>query len=110
MGISMNKSKSQVDNRLIYLAEFFKVFGDSTRLRIISLLEKSELCVNDIAEKLRMNQPAISHQLRTLKQNRLVKRRREGKAVFYSLDDIHVGNIFRQGIEHISEQNLGKGK
>jgi ArsR family transcriptional regulator, lead/cadmium/zinc/bismuth-responsive transcriptional repressor len=97
--------KHPSDSRLLYLAEFFKVFGDSTRLRIISILEESELCVNDIAEKLRMNQSAISHQLRILKQNRLVKQRREGKAVFYSLDDTHVVDIFRQGIEHISEQD-----
>ncbi len=100
----MNKIDHSSQSRLLYLAEFFKVFGDSTRLRIISLLEESELCVNDIAEKLQMNQSAISHQLRTLKQNRLVKQRRKGKAVFYSLDDSHVVDIFRQGIEHISEQ------
>jgi ArsR family transcriptional regulator len=101
----MEKVEHQTDSRLLYLAEFFKVFGDFTRLRIINLLEDSELCVNDIAEKLRMNQSAISHQLRMLKQNRLVKQRREGKTVFYSLDDRHVVDIFRQGIEHISEQD-----
>ncbi len=99
----MVKREDLPDTKLSHLAEFFKVFGDSTRLRIISLLEDSELCVNDIAEKLRMNQSAISHQLRMLKQNRLVKQRREGKAVFYSLNDSHVVDIFRQGIEHISE-------
>lgn len=86
------------------LAELFKVFGDSTRIKIISALLESELCVCDIADLLNMTQSAISHQLRVLKQAKLVKNRREGKVVFYSLDDDHVLQIFRQGYEHVKEE------
>lgn len=85
------------------LAELFKVFGDSTRVRILCVLFESELCVCDIAQILNMNQPAISHQLRVLKQARLVKYRRDGKTVYYSLADSHVQSIFNQGFEHITE-------
>ncbi len=85
------------------LAEFFRVFGDTTRVKIICALFSAELCVCDIAALLSMTQSAISHQLRILKQTRLVKYRREGKTVFYSLDDDHIKNIFAQGMEHISE-------
>jgi ArsR family transcriptional regulator len=88
---------------LFDLAELFRVFGDTTRVRIICALFISELCVCDIAALLSMTQSAISHQLRILKQSRLVKYRREGKAVFYSLDDDHIKNIFAQGMDHISE-------
>ena len=83
------------EDKLYDLAEIFKVFGDSTRIKI--------LCVCDIAQLLNMNQSAISHQLRILKQNRLVKSRRDGKAVFYSLADSHVRTIINQGMEHIEE-------
>ena len=86
------------------LAELFKVFGDSTRIKIISALLESELCVCDIADLLNMTQSAISHQLRVLKQAKLVKNRREGKVVFYSLDDDHVLQIFKQGYEHVKEE------
>ena len=89
--------------RLYDLAEVFKVFGDSTRIKILYVLSESEMCVCDIAQLLNMNQSAISHQLRILKQNGLVKNRREGRAVFYSLADGHVKTIMRQGMEHILE-------
>jgi len=87
---------------LFDLADFFKVFGDSTRIKIIYLLLKSELCVCDIAEILAMSQSAISHQLRTLRDAKLVKFRKEGKTVYYSLDDEHVENIIKQGYSHVT--------
>ena len=85
------------------LAELFKVFGDSTRIRILFVLFEAEVCVCDLAEALGMTQSAISHQLRILKQNKLVKNRREGKSIFYSLADEHVRTIIAQGCEHIEE-------
>lgn len=85
------------------LAELFKVFGDSTRIKILYVLFQSEMCVCDIAQLLNMSQSAISHQLRVLKQAQLVKYRREGKTVFYSLADSHVTTILNQGLEHIEE-------
>ena len=88
---------------LLDLAELFKVFGDSTRIRIISALLHSEMCVCDLAVLLGMTKSAISHQLRILRQTKLVKYRRQGKVVFYSLDDMHVGAIFKQGFNHINE-------
>lgn len=92
------------EESLMDLADFFKVFGDSTRVRIICALFKSELCVCDIASLLGMTKSAISHQLRVLKQSKLVKYRRDGKVVYYSLDDDHVKNIFDQGLSHIEEK------
>lgn len=92
------------EEEILYdLAEFFKVFGDSTRIRILSALSRSEMCVCDISALLSMTQSAISHQLRILKEARLVKYRREGKIVFYSLDDEHVKEIISTGLEHIRE-------
>ncbi len=91
------------EEELCDLAELFKVFGDSTRIRILFVLFEAEVCVCDIAGALRMTQPAISHQLRILKQAKLVKSRREGKSVFYSLADGHVRTIIAQGREHIQE-------
>lgn len=85
------------------LADFFKVFADTTRLRILSVLLQTELCVCDLAEVLGMTQSAISHQLRMLKQMKLVKNRREGKTVYYSLADGHIQDIIAQGMEHIQE-------
>ena len=85
------------------LADFYKVFGDSTRIKILCVLLESEMCVCDIATLLQMGQSAISHQLRVLKQMRLVKFRRDGKTVFYSLSDDHIRTILAQGMEHISE-------
>ncbi len=85
------------------LADFYKVFGDSTRIKILCVLLESEMCVCDLAEVLKMTQSAISHQLRVLKQMKLVKNRREGKTVFYSLADGHIQTIISQGMEHITE-------
>lgn len=85
------------------LAEFFKVFGDSTRLKIMFALQCREMCVYDIAALLGMSQSAISHQLRILKQMDLVKNRREGKTIFYAPADDHIVSIMRQGLDHIEE-------
>lgn len=91
------------EEELYDLAELFKVFGDSTRIRILFVLFEAEVCVCDLAETLHMTQSAVSHQLRILKQNKLVKSRREGKSIFYSLADGHVRTIIDQGREHIEE-------
>lgn len=91
------------DEQLYDLAELFKVFGDSTRIKILYALFESELCVCDIAQLLNLTQTAVSHQLRVLKGSKLVKFRREGKTVFYSLDDDHVRRIIGQGMEHLSD-------
>ena len=92
------------DETSLHLADLFKVLGDKTRIKLLSLLyAEQELCVCDIAEVLGMTQSAISHQLRILKQMKLVKNRREGKTVFYSLADGHIKTIINQGMEHIQE-------
>ena len=91
------------EQQLLDLSEFFKVFGDSTRIKILYVLSQSEMCVCDIATLLQMGQSAISHQLRVLKQMRLVSFRREGKTVFNSLADSHIQTILDQGMEHINE-------
>lgn len=91
------------EETLLELAEFYKIFGDSTRIKILFALFESDLCVYHIAEVLNMSMSAISHQLRVLKQSKLVKCRREGKTIFYSLADSHVRSIIAQGMEHISE-------
>lgn len=91
------------ETELYDLAELFKVFGDSTRIRILFVLFEAEVCVCDLAKVLNMTQSAISHQLRILKANKLVNSRREGKSVFYSLADGHVRTIIAQGREHIDE-------
>lgn len=91
------------ETELYDLAELFKVFGDSTRIRILFVLFEAEVCVCDLAKVLNMTQSAISHQLRILKGNKLVNSRREGKSVFYSLADGHVRTIIAQGREHIEE-------
>ncbi|ACZ11833.1 ArsR/SmtB family transcription factor [Sulfurospirillum deleyianum] len=101
--IEIVKKKMPQEEKLYDLAELFKVFGDTTRVKIISALFEAELCVCDIAVLLGMSQSAISHQLRVLRQARLVKHRKEGKVVFYSLDDEHIKSIFNQGLEHILE-------
>lgn len=92
------------EDKLYDLAELFKVFGDSTRIRILSVLFGEEMCVCDIAESLGMNQSAVSHQLRVLKTAKLIKNRKDGKQVFYSLADEHVRTILAMGLEHIEEQ------
>lgn len=85
------------------LAELFKVFGDSTRIRILYALMQKELCVGDLSSELSMNQSAVSHQLRILKDAKLVKFRRDGKSIFYALDDDHVRTILNVGMDHIEE-------
>lgn len=90
--------------KLYDLAELFKIFGDSTRIRILSALNYSEMCVCDIAFLLKMSKSAISHQLRILKQSELVKHRKDGKIVFYSLKDSHIKQIFDIGLQHINEK------
>lgn len=91
------------DEFLYDLADLFKVFGDTTRIKILYVLFESEMCVCDIAQLLNMTQSAISHQLKVLKQSKLVKYRREGKTIFYSLADDHVRTIIDQGVEHTEE-------
>ncbi len=91
------------DTALQDIAELFKVFGDLTRVRILFALFQQETCVQEIANQLGMTQSAISHQLRILKQARLVSSRREGKSIFYALADDHIDTIFRQALEHIAE-------
>lgn len=89
---------------LLYeLAELFKIFGDSSRIRILSLLSKEKLCVNEISKILNLSNSAISHQLRILRQARLVRYQKQGKEVYYELDDDHIEKIFEQGLEHIQE-------
>ena len=102
----VNKVKETMpsEENLYDLAELFKVFGDTTRIRILCALFESEMCVCDIAALLNMSQSAISHQLRALKQARLVRFRRKGKVVFYSLDDDHVQSIFSLGLVHVNEK------
>lgn len=91
------------DEKFCELAEFFRVFGDSTRLRILYSLLDCEKCVLEIAQGLGLSQSAVSHQLQTLRVNRLVKYRRDGKTALYSLDDAHIFSIINQGMEHIEE-------
>jgi ArsR family transcriptional regulator len=91
------------DEELDSVADFFKMFGDNTRLKIMLALQQSELCVMDISEALSMTQSAISHQLKVLKQQDLVKARRDGKTIFYSLADDHIATILSTGIDHIEE-------
>ena len=95
------KKKMHSDESLFKLAEFFKVFGDTTRIKILFALMEKELCVCDISAILNISQSAISHQLRILKSNRLVKSKRVGKVVYYTLDDEHVENVFKEGLKHI---------
>ena len=101
--VSRLQQNLPADEVLYELAELFRIFGDSTRIRILYVLFEAEMCVCDIAALLGMTQSAISHQLRALKSARLVKGRREGKVVFYSLADDHVKTIINQGLEHIAE-------
>ena len=97
------KNKMPEGEKLYDLAELFKVFGDSTRVRILCALFESEMCVCDIAELLNMTQSAVSHQLRVLKNASLVKARRDGKTIYYSLSDEHVIHIFNDRLNHIRE-------
>lgn len=97
------KKKMPDENELYDLSDFFKILGDSTRAKIIWALDESEMCVCDLAVLLGMTKSAISHQLRLLRQEHLVKNRREGKVVFYSLVDEHIKQIFEMGLEHTRE-------
>lgn len=97
------KVKMPPEESLCDLAELFKIFGDSGRSRILWALDEAEMCVCDLAYLLNMTQSAISHQLRVLKQAKLVKKRKEGKIAFYSLEDEHVRQIFEMGLSHINE-------
>lgn len=101
--LNMLKEELPSDSSIDKLTEVFKVFGDNTRLRILWVLFDKEICVFDIAESLQMSQSAISHQLRILRQAKLIKARRDGKNTFYSLDDDHVKRIIEQVLVHISE-------
>lgn len=93
-----------MDETLLYdLAELFKIFGDSTRIKILYAMYERELCVNDIAGELHLSQSSVSHQLRILKTSKLVRSRREGKLIYYSLDDEHVHTILSMGMEHVEE-------
>ncbi|CAB5079190.1 Cadmium efflux system accessory protein [Olavius algarvensis associated proteobacterium Delta 3] len=97
-------SRNMPDPVSIYeLADLFKLFGDSTRLGILWALSESEMCVCDLCALLRMKQPAVSHQLKNLKQSRIVKSRRDGKIVYYSLDDDHIRRLLNLGMEHTQE-------
>lgn len=96
--------ETQPEDEYLYdLAELFKVFGDTTRIKLLYALLESELCVGDIAQILGLSQSAVSHQLRILKDSKLVKFRRNGKIIFYSLDDDHVRNMISMGMEHVEE-------
>lgn len=97
------KDKLPAEETLYDLAELFKVFGDTTRIKIICALFESEMCVCDLSVLLNISQSAISHQLRVLKSARLVKFRRAGKVIYYSLDDEHIKQIFDAGLHHITE-------
>ncbi|MBQ8300582.1 MAG: helix-turn-helix transcriptional regulator [Clostridia bacterium] len=101
--IARLKNQIPDDETTTNLAEMFKVFGDNTRIRILWALFDKELCVYDIANELGMSQSAISHQLKTLKQARLIKSRRDGKNAFYSIDDDHVKKIIEQMLIHVEE-------
>jgi ArsR family transcriptional regulator len=101
----VNSVKGRLPNEahLYDLADLFKLFGDGTRLRILWALSESEMCVCDICALLQMKQPAVSHQLKNLKQARIVKSRRDGKVIYYSLDDEHIRKLLNLGMEHIQE-------
>ena len=87
------------------LGDFFKIFGDPSRIKILYALLQKDMCVSELVNELGLNQSALSHQLRLLRQNDIVKFRRDGKMVIYSLDDEHVGILLRNGIEHLSHKN-----
>lgn len=97
------RKKLKTDETFLRLSETFKVLGDSTRIRILYALSLEELCVCDISTLLEISQSATSHQLRILRNMRLVKYRKEGRTVFYSLDDDHIINLFREGLAHVEE-------
>lgn len=103
---TINQAKIHLlnDDTALRLSDTFKILGDQTRIKILSLLTENEMCVCDIADTLQMGQSAISHQLRVLRSARLVKFRKDGKEAFYSLDDDHVVSLMNQGLEHINHK------
>ena len=101
--VSYVRNRLPESNQLNELADLFKLFGDGTRIGILWALSESELCVCDICALLRMKQPAVSHQLKNLKQARIVKNRRDGKVIYYSLDDDHIRKLLNLGMEHVKE-------
>lgn len=103
MGDKCLYNMQATEEEIFELADLFKIFGDSTRIKIIYLIYKNKLCVNDIAQILNMTQSAVSHQLKNLKQSRLVKSEKQGKEVYYTLDDGHIEKIFKLSLEHIKE-------
>ncbi len=107
--VSEVKEKMPSDESLLQLAELYKAMGDGTRIRIISALVQSELCVCDLATLLQMSQSAISHQLRVLRHTRLVRYRKAGKVVYYSLDDDHIKMLYSQGLDHVLHENHSLG-
>ncbi len=102
--VARAKSLLPEDDKLFELSEFFKLFGDSTRIKILEAINGSELCVCDISEVVGVSSSGVSHQLRILRQNRLVKATRVGKETYYTLDDDHIGDIIRIGYNHINER------
>jgi ArsR family transcriptional regulator len=101
--VAVVRTRMPGEDTLYDLAELFRIFGDSTRIRILYALYEGELCVCDLAQLLGMTQSAVSHQLRILKQAQLIRARREGKTIFYSLADDHVATLLKQGMEHVLE-------
>ena len=101
--VSMMRDKLMDDRSLMRLVDFYKLFSDMSRLKILYILSMEEMCVCDIAAALDMNQSTVSHQLKTLRNSRLIRYRREGKVVYYSLDDEHIGQVLLQGMLHLSE-------
>lgn len=102
--VSFAKEKMPSEEVISDLSDFFKNFGDSTRLKIVSALMSGELCVADICEVLEMSTSAVSHQLRILRQAKMVRSRRDGKQVYYSIDDNHVGILYSVGLAHLKEE------
>ena len=104
-GIIQTLGESMMNDEIMgALVEYYKIFADETRLKILYAISMSEICVNDLARLLHMNQSAVSHQLRTLRDSHLVKTRREGKSIYYSIDDEHIGQTLLQGILHLSQR------
>jgi DNA-binding transcriptional ArsR family regulator len=100
----MTPRKPLSDKSAVALADTFKVLGDTTRVRILDALSRTELCVHDIAHHVGLTESAVSHQLRLLRDTRLVRARRKGRQVFYALDDDHIVGLFAQGLEHVEER------
>lgn len=103
MGSSINKRTLKSNQLFLYLAETFQALGDPTRIKIVWSLSQSELCVGEIANATQMSQPAVSHHLRTLRNLKLVRVRRDGRTSFYSLDDVHIERLLKEGIKHVEE-------